>query len=79
MEYNYIVKDGVVNLKPMYLPCGGTAYFDEGAGYGYRCEDCMAVVGSIGQPRHCKDEADKYKNWQTLGGRGWNYAKGEPA
>jgi hypothetical protein len=39
----------------------------------------MAVVGSIGQPQHCKDEADKYKNWQQLGGRGWNYEKGEPA
>lgn len=63
----------------MRLPCGGTAYFDDGAGYGYRCEDCMAVVGSIGQPRHCKDEATKYENWERLGGRGWDYKKGEPA
>jgi hypothetical protein len=77
MEYDYIVEDGVVNLRPMYLPCGGTAYFDEGAGYGYRCE-CGAVVGSIGQPQHCKDESLKYENWQRLGGRGWNYEKGEP-
>lgn len=76
---DYIVEDGVVNLKPIYLPCGGTAYFDEGAGYGYRCEDCMAVVGSIGQPRSCAEEAKKYEAWKALGGKGWNYAKGEPS
>lgn len=35
------------------LECGATAHFDNGSGYGYRCEDCMAVVGSIAQPRRC--------------------------
>ncbi len=65
-------------LDPMYLPCGGTAYFDEGAGYGYRCWTCMAVVGSIGQPQSCKDEEQKYTNWKSLGGKGWNYDKGCP-
>ncbi len=69
----YTVEDGEVQLRPMPLPCGGTAYFDEGAGYGYRCGDCMAVVGSIGQPQHCKDVAQKYKNWEKLGGKDWNY------
>jgi hypothetical protein len=33
----------------------------------------MAVVGSIGQPQHCKDEMQKYDNWQALGGKGWDY------
>jgi hypothetical protein len=33
----------------------------------------MAVVGSIGQPQACKDAAEKYDNWQALGGQGWDY------
>jgi hypothetical protein len=65
-------------LDPMYLPCGGEAYFDEGAGYGHRCWTCMAVVGSIGQSQQCKDEEQKYLNWQKLGGKGWDYDKGCP-
>lgn len=64
-------------MKPMHLPCGGEAHFDEGAGYGHRCWDCMAVVGSIGQPRSCKDEMDKYEILKKLGGRvSWDYNKG---
>ena len=39
--------------KPIDLPCGGQAYFDHGAGFGYWCEVCDAVVGSIGMPRQC--------------------------
>jgi hypothetical protein len=57
----------------MYLPCGGVAYFDEDSGISYRCELCNAVVGSIGQPKRCKDEAQKYENWKQLGGEGWDY------
>jgi hypothetical protein len=38
----------------------------------------MAVVGSMGQPQHCKDEAKKYENWEAMGGKGWNYKKGCP-
>ena len=64
-------------FKPMYLPCGGTAYWDESSGISYRCE-CGSVVGSIGQPKHCKDEAQKYYNWESLGGKGWDYSKGKP-
>lgn len=56
----------------MRLPCGGTAYWDESSGISYRCE-CGAVVGSIGMPQACKDEADKWKNWEKLGGKGWDY------
>lgn len=61
---------------PMYLPCGGRAVFDEASGISYRCEDCGAVVGSIGQLRSCVEEADKYKAWEKLGGKGWDYQKG---
>jgi hypothetical protein len=57
---------------PMRLPCGGTAYFDEGAGYGHRCK-CGAVVGSIGMPKACKDEAEKWRVMELLGGQGWDY------
>lgn len=64
-------------LPPVYLPCGGTAYFDESSGISYRCE-CGAVVGSIGMPSACKDEEQKYKNWEKLGGKGWDYHRGEP-
>ena len=60
-------------LDPMRLPCGGVAYWDEGSGISYRCELCNAVVGSIGQPQRCKDEAQKYENWEKLGGKGWDY------
>ena len=75
MEYEYEFE---FNTQPMLLPCGGRAVFDESSGISYRCEHCMAVVGSIGQPQRCKDEDQKYKNWQKLGGRGWDYSKGEP-
>lgn len=59
--------------KPMNLPCGGTAFFDIVSGISYRCENCGAVVGSIGQPKQCKDEMDKYAAWEKLGGQGWKY------
>jgi hypothetical protein len=36
----------------------------------------MAVVGSVGQPQRCKDEMQKYENWEELGGKGWDYDKG---
>lgn len=61
----------------MFPPCGGTAYFDDESGIGYRCEDCGAILGSIGQPTTCREEAQKYENWKKLGGRGWDYLKGD--
>lgn len=67
------------SINPIQLPCGGTAYFDTGSGIAYRCADCMAVVGSIGQPQRCKEAAQAYESWQKLGGQGWDYVKGEPA
>ncbi len=63
---------------PMRLPCGGRAFFDEASGFSFRCENCMAVVGSIGQPRECVEEAKKYEVLKALGGKGWDYKKGEP-
>lgn len=66
-----VVADGV-RYDPMHLPCGGTAYFDESSGISYRCE-CGAVVGSIGMPQSCRDEMEKYRVIETLGGKGWDY------
>jgi len=60
-------------MKVMKLPCGGIASFDHSSGISYRCEDCGAVVGSIGQPRECKEEAMKYDLLKELGGKGWDY------
>lgn len=61
---------------PIFSPCGSRAFFDEGSGTSYRCETCGAVVGSIGQPRECYEEAKKYEVLEQLGGKGWDYSKG---
>ena len=51
--------------------------FDESSGISYRCEDCMAVVGSIGQPRSCKEEAQKWDALKLLGSKQeWDYENG---
>ena len=57
----------------MKLPCGGIAYYDENSGINYRCGHCMAVVGSIAMPQHCRDEMTKWDNWEALGGKAWDY------
>jgi hypothetical protein len=44
------------------LPCGGIPYFDNDSGYAYRCDSCMAVIGSVGMPKDCKDAYDKANN-----------------
>jgi hypothetical protein len=62
----------------MHLPCGGEANFDHGAGYGYRCELCSAVLGSVGQPRSCRTEADKWDAYEKAGLWRWNYTTGQP-
>jgi len=68
--------DGV-RYEKLHLPCGGTARFDEASGISYRCEDCMAVVGSIGQPEHCKNVAQKYEILARLGSKiKWDYNNG---
>jgi hypothetical protein len=60
----------------MYLPCGGEAHFDHGSGCSYRCEHCMATVGSIGQPRSCREEAKKWEAYEKAGMWRWDYNKG---
>lgn len=64
--------------SPIYLPCGTRAFFDESSSIAYRCEHCMAVVGSMGQSQHCKDESKKWDAWKAIGGKGWNYIEGCP-
>ncbi len=61
-------------LQTIFLPCGGVAHFD--GDFSYRCEDCFAVVGSIGQSDHCQEESAKWKTLKALGGKGWDYEKG---
>jgi hypothetical protein len=64
----------------MRLPCGGTAWLDpDSSTHGFRCNSCFAIVGSIGQPQDCKQAMDSYEVWKKLGGRGWDYEKGQPA
>jgi hypothetical protein len=65
-------------LLPLKLPCGGEARFDFESGISYHCERCGAVIGSIGQLQHCKDEDEKYRLMKRLGGKGWDYRSGGP-
>ena len=64
--------------ETIHLPCGACAHFCYEAGHGYRCEDCMAVVGSIAQPSECVDAANKYSVvLKALGSNiQWNYEQG---
>jgi hypothetical protein len=57
----------------MKLPCGGIAFFDQESGISYRCMTCLTTVGSMVQPQHCKDEAEKWEILKRLGGKGWDY------
>lgn len=61
------------NLPRIRIPCGAIASFDQASGISYRCEDCMAVVGSVGMPRDCKEKELEYELLKQLGGEGWNY------
>lgn len=71
-----VFKENTKDLQNIFLPCGGTAYFDEDSGISYRCE-CGATVGSIGMSPHCKDEQTKWDNWKKLGGKGWDIFTGK--
>lgn len=61
----------------IYLPCNSRARWDSESDMGYRCESCFAMVGSIGQPRQCVEESNKYKVFEHLGGGKWNYETGK--
>lgn len=71
-----VYADGV-RYQTMHLPCGGVAEFDTSSGISYRCEHCGAVVGSIGQPRSCKEEAKKWEAYEKAGMWKWDYNTGE--
>ena len=58
----------------MVLPCGGVAYYDEPVhGMNYFCDQCGTLVGSVGMPKACKREMDKWDLLKLLGGKGWDY------
>lgn len=71
-------EDPYETYPPMFLPCGGVARFDDGSGCSHRCEECLATVGSIGMPSRCRDEMKKWDAWVSIGGKGWDYERGEP-
>lgn len=52
------------------LDCGSVAEFDHGSGISYRCTTCGAVVGSIAEPRQCREireeNESKAKVWRVL-------------
>ena len=62
---------------PRHLPCGGVAEFDHSSGISYRCEMCNAVVGSVGQPRSCKEEAEKWEAYEQAGMWRWDHSTGQ--
>jgi hypothetical protein len=66
-----------VRYRTMYLPCGGVAEFDHSSGISYRCEMCNAVVGSVGQPTSCQQEAMKWEAYEAAGMWKWDYNTGE--
>ena len=43
------------------MNCGGTPLWDYPSECGYRCDACMAMIGSVGQPERCK-ELNKVKD-----------------
>lgn len=63
--------------KIIYSPCGNEAVWDYESDMGYRCTTCFAMIGSIGQPKSCQDEANKYKMLEILGSKGWDYERGK--
>jgi hypothetical protein len=46
------------HIPPIELLCGSSASFDDSSGCAHRCDNCGAVVGSVGMPRRCKDLYD---------------------
>jgi len=36
------------------LPCGSKGVWNYSSGYGYICEQCFCVVGSVSQPKNCQ-------------------------
>lgn len=63
---------------PLKMPCGGIAYYNSDSEFDYKCASCFAVIRSIGMPKLCKDEMDKWTMWETVAGKGWDYIYGRP-
>ena len=57
------------DCPPITLLCGSIAHFDNSSGISYRCDTCMAVVGSIAMPRECKELYDMEKVVDKLKGK----------
>ena len=57
------------SFPPVETLCGNTAYFDYESGISYRCDTCLAVLGSIGMPRECKELYDMEEVVSKLKGR----------
>lgn len=49
------IHGAMVDYELPEMNCGGIPLFDTGAGYGYRCDMCNAVIGSVAQSDECKE------------------------
>jgi hypothetical protein len=60
----------VVERPFIKLDCGSWGEFDDGSGYGYRCTNCGAVVGSVSEPSYCANKRkvaeSKEQVWKAL-------------
>lgn len=68
-EWYYVNEVDNKQFPPQELLCGSTSYFDVASGISYRCDTCMAVVGSIGMPPECKELYDMEKVVNKLSGK----------
>lgn len=64
-------------LEPLYLPCGGMAFWDEDKLSGHRCTTCGQIIGSETQPKKCIDLLNQYLLVASLGGKGWDFSNPE--
>lgn len=65
------------NIQIIHLPCGSTAYMAD-TDYGYTCEGCGCVVGSIGEPKECVEARNRYQVLEALGSKQkWDYNNGK--
>lgn len=62
-------KDPLDFYKPVYMPCGGTAYFDHSSGISYRCDVCNSVLGSVGMPQECREIYRKMELLDVIAGK----------